>query len=146
MSLKELCLKNICKSIYQMPIDIQDMIIKNSTDYIKEQCKIQCIKEITTEIKETALNIAKKDICDIIPYIIPEIIDDIIFSITHNTMRKNFYEKYPLISKQVIETAIYTAEYVVSITEERYVHNAFNQLNNEDEDEDEIGVDYQEYY
>lgn len=142
MSLQELCLKNIAESVAQMPPVMQDMVIQDSTEHIKKEAK----KEVTLEVREVALSLAKKEICDILPYIVPEIMQDIINSITRRNIRQNYYEKYPYIDMKIMTTAIQTAEYAVNAMEERYVHSAFNESLTQSSDSDEEGIDYQEYY
>lgn len=144
MSLQELCLKNIAESVAQMPPVMQDMVIQDSTEHIKKEAKIEARKEVTLEVREVALSLAKKEICDILPYIVPEIMQDIINSITRRNIRQNYYEKYPHIDMKIVTTAIQTAEYAVNAMEERYVHSAFNEIQSSDSDDESI--DHQEYY
>jgi hypothetical protein len=136
-NLENICYESIINNILKMPPYLKEKLIGKSLDKITEQNKKESIVEQT------------KNINDILPVIVPEIMEDLISSLTENNRFKtNFYKKYPDINKNIIETAVRIAENSVRQMEERYVHAAFTLKNNNyNEREDYESYDYdQDYY
>ena len=130
-SLQELCLQNIYESIQKAPPVIQDMIIGETKERIKEK--------IITDVKSEY---------DILPALIPEIIEDIIYTMTRNNrLRKNFHELYPNVNKDVMNCAISSAEECVRRLDQKYIHNAFYmyQIYNYEDSDTEEDDDYNDY-
>lgn len=136
MSLTTMCLKNLASAVGKMPPSLQEMVIKESRETIKEQVKDQARNEVRKEESEKLL--------DILPFLITDIMKDIIHTIvTPGALRKDYYQEYRHVDKSIILCAIQTSELATSAMnmEERYVHNAFNQrrpqmMCSDDESED----------
>jgi hypothetical protein len=124
MSLKELCLKNIANTILQMPPGLQEMVISESTTLIKEQLRAEIREELREEVLKQVHGEVLRQSCDILPYIVPEIIQDIIHSMTNiNISRSDYFTMYSNIPREIIMSAVKTAEYSVTNLEERYIYN-----------------------
>jgi hypothetical protein len=119
MSLQDLCYKNIAQSVLNMPPQLQESIIGKTKEHVKKTMKKEATKQALFKVKQ--------EMCDILPYIVPEIIQDIIHAMTTNgAVRQNYYFLYKNLRKEIIDTAIKIAEYSVTYLEERYVHPAFD--------------------
>ena len=120
-SLKELCQQNITNSIYNMPPMLQETVIRETKEQMREQIRKEMINEIREEEN------ARKDMLDTLSYIIPDIMKDIVYSMTHNTeSRENFYELWPHTPKDTISAAIMIAETAVNEIGDRYIQDEFS--------------------
>lgn len=132
LSLKELALQKIATEVYDAPPMMQEMIMNETKDRIKEQAK----KEIEEEVYENLLCNLSKDITNILTYLIPYITDDIIKSMSNaNFNRPDFYEKYKNLPYIVVKCAVEASENIVHNMEERYVHNVFENMNEQEEND-----------
>lgn len=120
-SLTNMCYKNIIDNILQMPPYLQEILIGKSLKSIK--------KKIKRKLKISQFVDAK----DILPLIVPEIMEDIISSMTENNRcRSNYVEKYTTIDPVIIDMAVKISENSVLKMEERYISAAFYIKNTRD--------------
>jgi len=120
-SLKELCQENIATSICNIPPMLQEMVIGETKEKMREQIRKELIDEIRAEEN------ARKDMLDMLQYLVPDIMKDIIFSITHNNeSREDFYKLWPNVSRDTIKAAIMIAESSINEMEDRYTHREFS--------------------
>jgi hypothetical protein len=138
MSLTSLCLTNIAGMVGQLPPMIQDEVIKESRQVIKNQVK----NELRQEFKDELRAEIQKDFTQHLTFIIPEIMEDMISSITSGDNYQDYYKEYERIPKFIVKCAIDIAERSVLKTEERYVHQSFVIANNRWN----IDFDQDEYY
>lgn len=92
-SLEKICMSNIANQIYEAPPMIQEMIIEES----KETMKQKIITETQFEMQ-------------ILKEIVPSITKTIILSRTTFTEKPDFYNVYKNVSKEIIKLAIDIAE------------------------------------
>ena len=132
-TLQNLCFENIAKTISNAPPLIQEMVI----DETKQRIERKMEKKI--EKKYIAYNSS-------ISFLVPEIMTDIINSMTNNTLRKDFRSIYSNLPKHIIECAILTAENCVRDLDDRYFHNIMSVQNQHsnfyDEYSDSQEIDY----
>ena len=139
MSLKKLCLNSIAQSIIDSPPIIQEIIIDNT----KKDIEKKVINELTEKIEQ------------VLPWLIDQILDDIIDSLTIvRTIPVNYYFIYSHIDKRIISTAIKSAKLIfkkmTDISNIRNIRNNGRSLVNmniiddyeEDYDEDYDKHDY----
>lgn len=120
-SLKELCQENIATSICNVPPMLQEMVIGETKEKMREQIRKELMDEIRAEEN------ARKDMLDMIQYLVPAIMKDIVFSITHNNeSREDFYKLWPNVSRDTIKAAIMIAESSINEMEDRYIHREFS--------------------
>jgi len=105
ISLEQLSFNKYMETFNKMPPVLQENILNDSVDNIKTQVR----------------NETKSQFCNYIPFLVNEIMEDLIQSMTNNRIRTNFYATYPNINKDIIECAIRTAEMTVDIMEQRYI-------------------------
>ena len=80
-------------------------------------------------IQEEQKEIAYNDIMETVPVLVPEIMADILASMTQNgRMRQDFRMIYAHLSPQAVTCAIETAEHAVRNLDERYIHNSFGNI------------------
>ena len=104
---------------------LQEMIMGETQEYFKNQIRSEVKKEIQEEQKEIAYN----DIMETVPVLVPEIMADILASMTQNgRMRQDFRMIYAHLSPQAVTCAIETAEHAVRNLDERYIHNSFGNI------------------
>jgi hypothetical protein len=122
-SLQKLCYEQLAVSVQTAPPLIQEMIMGETRDRVKKNMKA----EVKAEVMPVAKQEAKVDICKTLPYLVPEIMEDIIAAMTENgRMRRNFREDLSHLSPEIVECAILTAELAVRTMETHYVHRAFS--------------------
>lgn len=125
-SLKEICQENITNSIYNMPPVLQEMIIGDTKKQMESRIREELKRELTNDIIKEQEKI-RKEILNTISYIVPDIMNDIIYSMTHhNVARNNYYILFDKIERSTVDAAVLIAENAVSEMEERYVNNSFN--------------------
>lgn len=125
-SLKEICQENITNSIYNMPPVLQEMIIGDTKKQMESRIREELKREITDNIIKEQENI-RKEMLTTIGYIVPDIMNDIIYSMTHhNVPRNNYYNLFDKIERSTVDAAVLIAENAVLEMEERYVNNSFN--------------------
>lgn len=138
LSLQALCNQNIATSIMSMPPQLQEFVVGESKDQIKNMIK----DEAKTEARNEALKQVRKEMCDILPYMIPDIMQNIIHTMTNSGIyHQDYYKMYPNVPKEIVDLAVKSAEFTVNIMEERYVYRAFtpdtNYYNGYEDEEDE---------
>lgn len=125
-TLKEVCYEKFAKSVENAPPLVQEMIIGETRSRIKDKINQELKQKVTDETKKEV----KNNFCNVLPYLIPEIMQDIINSISHaGRTHHNFYEKYKHLDVEIIDCAIKSAENAVNKMEEYYIHRAFNIAN-----------------
>lgn len=145
LSLKEICEKKIANSIYNMPPQLQEMIICETKEQIRNQIREELKNEILEEKK------ARKEMLSTVIYLVPDIMKDIILSITrHNRQRKDFYQLWSHIPVETIHAAIQIAENAVNEMENRFVYRNFttadvNNLSYNNDLYNEENEDYEDY-
>jgi len=107
-----------------MPPMLQEIVIGETKEQMREQIRKEMRNEIKAEEK------ARKDMLDMVSYLVPDIMKDIIFSMTHhNESRKNFYELWSNVPTATVEAAIRIAETNVNEMDDRYLHRSFSSRN-----------------
>ena len=124
-TLQELCYQKLASTMNGAPPLLQEMIMGETQEYFKNQIRSEVKKEIQEEQKEIAYN----DIMETVPVLVPEIMADILASMTQNgRMRQDFRMIYAHLSPQAVTCAIETAEHAVRNLDERYIHNSFGNI------------------
>jgi hypothetical protein len=124
-TLQEMCYNQLAKSMETAPPLLQEMVMGETCQRVKENMKKEVREEMMPEVEKEV----KKSMCNILPYLIPEIMQDIISAMTEDgRMRRNFRDEYIHLGSDVIECAIQTAETAVTTMEDHYVYRAFNTL------------------
>lgn len=133
-TLQELCYQKLASTMNGAPPLLQEMIMGETKEYFKNQIR----SEVKTEIQEEQKEISYNDIMETVPLLVPEIMTDILASMTQNgRMRQDFRMIYAHLSPQSVACAIETAENAVRNLDERYIHNSFgniSQINYETDD------------
>ena len=110
-TLTDLCIHNIAEQIYSSPPMIQEMIIENSTDIIKEKIKKEVNLELISELK-------------VLKTIVPSISKYIIISrASFFNYENDYYKIYHDVPRHIVKLAIDIAENTVS-----ELNNSFNIL------------------
>ena len=124
-TLQELCYQKLAHTMNGAPPLLQEMIMGETQEYFKNQIR----SEVKTEIQEEQKEIAYNDIMETVPLLVPEIMADILASMTQNgRMRQDFRMIYSHLSPQAVACAIETAEHAVRNLDERYIHNSFGNI------------------
>ena len=124
-TLQELCYQKLAHTMNGAPPLLQEMIMGETQEHFKNQIR----SEVKTEIQEEQKEIAYNDIMDTVPVLVPEIMADILASMTQNgRMRQDFRMIYSHLSPQAVACAIETAEHAVRNLDERYIHNSFGNI------------------
>ena len=98
-TLQELCYQKLASTMNDAPPLLQEMIMGETQEYFKNQIRSEVKKEIQEEQKEIAYN----DIMETVPVLVPEIMADILASMTQNgRMRQDFRMIYAHLSPQDI--------------------------------------------
>ena len=130
MSLTKLCLENIADNVNKLPPLLKDKVIIKCEKKIKEEAKKELKEEVINDLK----NKLSSDMCLTLPYLVPEIMNDIIRTMTtHQGIRKNYYNEYNNIPKYIIDVAIQISENTVIKMEDYYVIRSFEVNNRERE-------------
>lgn len=95
-SLSELCMENIAEAIDQAPPMIQEMIINDTSEYIKNKAVKQTVKEM-----------------DILPSLVASISKKIILSRSTFNCQPDFYEIYITVPRHIVKLAIEIAEMTI---------------------------------
>jgi hypothetical protein len=123
-NLQELCFINISNSIQNSPPLIQEMILDKTKKQIEDKVKNDIYKS-HNDIYKTHNNI--------ISDLTPEILENIIYCMRNNTIRKNYREIYSYLPEQAVECAILTAENCATNLEQTYISNLMEiYVNDED--------------
>ena len=110
-TLTDLCIHNIAEQIYSSPPMIQEMIIENSTDIIKEKVKKEVTQELISELK-------------VLKTIVPSISKYIIINRTSFFNYENdYYKIYNDVPRHIVKLAIDISENIIS-----ELNNSFNIL------------------
>lgn len=110
-SLTELCIHNIAEQIYSSPPMIQEMIIEQSSDIIKEKVKKEVNHELISELK-------------VLKTIVPSISKYIIINrASFFNYDNDYYKIYHDVPRHIVKLAIDIAENTVS-----ELNNSFNIL------------------
>jgi hypothetical protein len=124
-TLQELCYQKLASTMNDAPPLLQEMIMGETKEYFKNQIR----SEVKAEIQEEQKEIAYNDMMETIPLLVPEIMADILASMTQNgRMRQDFRMIYSHLSPQAVACAIETAEHAVRNLDERYIHNSFGNV------------------
>jgi hypothetical protein len=128
-SLQELCYNNIADSINNAPPLLQEMIIGETKQRMRKKIKIEVENKL------------KLDVYEALPYLVPDILSDILRTITkNNVLRKDYHKIYNNFSKEIIDCAISIAEESINtIHNHGYVHNSrysHNYYHDDDGDDD----------
>ncbi len=125
-NLQDLCYDKLAETTMTAPPLIQKIIMGETRERVKQNMKDEVKKEVMSEAKKEAqVNILKD-----LPYLIPEIMQDIIMVMTEDgRIHRNFREELSHLPKEMVECAIQTAEAAVQTMETHYVHRAFNFTN-----------------
>lgn len=140
-NLSDLCLHYIAEQINEAPPMIQDMIINETKETIKNNVK----KEIRNEIRNDLFNEL-----NILSTIIPSITKSIIICRSNFNEKPNFYEIYKNIPKDIVQLAINISEknvyqlnnsfnilYYVSANARYRFYTSDNESNNENEQDED---------
>ena len=114
-TLQELCYDRIALTIENAPPLIQEMVLGETVERLEAK-----ILSRVTEHTCKCFN-------DMLPYIVPDIMEDIIHASTHpDSIRRNYRDEFSNIWAPVINCAVRVAEEAVRKMEERYIHAAFS--------------------
>ena len=114
-SLTDLCMNNLAEKIYHSPPMIQEMIIDQTTDIIKEKVEKQVKKQLEKELINE-LKVLKK--------IVPEISKHIIINrASFFNTETDYYKIYKDIPRHIVKIAIDISENTIS-----ELNNSFNIL------------------
>ena len=136
-TLQNLCYQKLADTMNNAPPLLQEMIIGETRERMKETL----LSEIKTEMRRELLKELHLNTMDTIPLLVPEVMNDIIKSMTtNNRLRNDFHNVYPHICPFMVECAVVTAEHVVRNLDDSYVHSHFR--NNIDHGDDYSLGDY----
>ena len=117
-SLKETCMKNICKSILSAPPVIQEEIISESLKKIETKIK----DKVYMSAFETAQEVITDNLNNTLPWLVSEIVEDFRnATINIDVTKENFIEKYPSIEPYIIGIACNIADSILSTFEEQLI-------------------------
>lgn len=135
-TLSNICYKSIAESIIKAPPLLQDLIVKETEKHR--------IEELENKFKNKI---------NIIPSLVEDILEDLVYreilNINSHSFYQNYYDKYPEIEKYIIDIAIETAKLSSNkiIKLERLCFqgkiSSYDNVNSEDDDSDEI--EYEDY-
>lgn len=118
-SLQDLCHLSIANSMMSAPPVIQELVMGETSERMKKKLKDEAVEEVKKDNRD--------NMYQILPLIVPEIMEDIISSLTTaGRVRRNFREVYSNLDSEMIECAIKIAETSVQSMEQYYVHRAMN--------------------
>lgn len=121
-TLKEICYENIARDVVSAPPLIQEIIMGETYTRVKSNMKDDVVKEVKKDVKT--------DMCKTLPFLVPDIMKDIIASMTiDGYTRRDFRDEYKHLCPEIVQCAIITAESAVNIMESHYVHRAFEMVN-----------------
>ncbi len=131
-TLQNLCYEKIADTMNDAPPLLQEMIIGETREKMKETL----LSEIKTEMRRELLKELHLNTMDTVPLLVPEIMNDIIKSMTtNNQMRNDFHNLYPHICPFMVECAVLTAEHAVRNLDDSYIHNSFRRVNTQQDDD-----------
>jgi len=139
-TLQNLCYQKIADTMNNAPPILQEMIIGET----REQMKDQLLSEIKTELRRELIKELHLNMMDTVPLLVPEVMNDILKSMTrNNTTRNDFHNLYPHLCPFMVECSVQTAEHVVRNLDDSYIHSHFrnNIDHGEYEDEDDYSLD-----
>jgi hypothetical protein len=135
VSLKDLCYQKIASEVSNAPPMIQEMVMNETKDRITQQVKQEIEEQTKIEVYNNILCNLSHDITNILSYLVPQISEDIVKSITTSETRPDYYKKYSNLPHIVVKCAIEVSENIINTMEERYVHNVFSQINRYEEED-----------
>jgi hypothetical protein len=136
-TLQELCYQKLASTMNGAPPILQEMIMGETKEYFKKEIRSEVKAEVREEQKELAYN----DIMETVPLLVPEIMSDILASMTQNgRMRQDFRIIYAHLSPQAVSCAIETAEHAVRNLDDRYIHNSFGNVSQVNYESDEYSL------
>jgi hypothetical protein len=136
-TLQELCYQKLASTMNDAPPLLQEMIMGETKEYFKNQIR----SEVKAEIQEEQKEIAYNDMMETIPLLVPEIMADILASMTQNgRMRQDFRMIYSHLSPQTVACAIETAEHAVRNLDERYIDNSFGNVSRVNYESDDYSL------
>lgn len=138
-SLQDLCHLSIANSMMSAPPGIQELVMGETSERMKKKLKDEAVEEVKKDNRD--------NMYQILPLIVPEIMDDIISSLTTvGRVRRNFREVYSNLDPEMIDCAINIAETSVQSMEQYYVHRAmYNNQPYYDNNFSESEPEYPEY-
>lgn len=118
--LEDLCYDQLADTIQNAPPFLQEMIIGETCERIRENMKYDLKKEL---MKETYLTFFQY-----LPDIIPEIMQDIVSSCTEksNYIPRDFRKELAHFPEEIVECSIQTAIAAVQTLEARYIYRTFD--------------------
>ena len=123
-SLTELCHINIAESIYTAPPMIQEMIIDDTTNRMTKRIRTELEPEIekraearAAEKTKTLAETTSIQIGFIYASLMPEVVTDIVRSITTGALRTNYYEHYTAMGypREMITDLVESAETIANV-------------------------------
>jgi hypothetical protein len=126
LTLQDVCYNSLAASMESAPPLLQEKIMGNVYDRVKQNTKKDVKQEIKQELLPQIYQQTQDDYRQLLPFLISEIVKDNIKStIVSGYIRKNFAEKYKHLNKNIVHCAIQTAELTVTSMEEHYTYRAF---------------------
>ena len=123
-TLQDLCYQKIATTMQSAPPGLQEIIMGETAKCFKQTLEEQIKKDMSLDIIEQVTN----DMMETVPVLVPEIMDDIIASMTNSfRMRQDFRIIYQHLSPYVVQCAILTAEHAVRNMEDKYFYSFFRQ-------------------
>jgi hypothetical protein len=121
-SLQELCYAQIAATVETAPPLLQEIVMGETRERIKKNMKSEVKNEVLHEVKKRA----QGEICKDLSSLVPDIMEDIIESMTQpGHMRRNYREELDHLPREVVECAIRIAEDSVSLLEDHYIRREF---------------------
>ena len=121
-SLQELCYYQLADSIHNAPPLLQEMIIGETSERIRENMKDDVKKELITDVRKEAY----LSFCEYLPDIIPEIMQDIVSCMEEaDHIPRDFRTELAHFPEEIVECAIQTAIAAVHTLEARYLYRTF---------------------
>lgn len=138
-TLQELCYNHLAKQMTNAPPGIQEMVMGETKKRMEERITQQVVGQHIEQME------------NILQYIIPDIMEDLIrVTVVPGAIKADYTSKYPFTNPSLVQCAVRTAEEAVRRMEERYVHAAFNiqyhQYDDEYDEEDEEDQDSEGMY
>ena len=114
-SLQNLCYHHLAETLQSAPPLLQEIIIGETCEIIKENIK----KEILPDVEKESNLI----FCKYLPVIIPEIMQDIVSHMEEtNYIPRDFCKEYSLVPKEIVECAIQITIELFQKMEARYIY------------------------
>lgn len=120
-------LPRMVSTLQELCYDRIALTIEHAPPLIQEQVLGETMKRLEAKILSRAREDVSKSFNDILPYIVPDIMEDIIYTSTHpGSVRRNYRHEFNNVWAPVMNCAVRVAEEAVRKMEERYIHAAFS--------------------